>query len=415
MLTDNACRQAKPGPKNRKLSDSGGLYLMVLTSGTKSWRWKYSFRGKEKTLSIGLYPEVSLRDARSARDEARRLLLTGGDPSAEKRRQTSNRTQMPSDSFEALAEAWHRSQSAGWKPRYAAEILRRLENNVFPEIGSARVNEITAPMVLEVIRKIEQRGVLEMAHRVRMHMSDVFVWAIASGLATSDPAGTIRKALEPRTGKLRPAMITIAGARSVLVETEKLKRATSTVLLASRLLALTAARPGVVRMAEKHEFEDLDGDSPIWRIPAVKMKLTRERRIDASFEFILPLSHQAVATVRTALAIAPQTQWLFAGIGDRRQPITDSTISRLYRLAGFTGRHVPHGWRSSFSTIMNERAAREDRERDRAIIDLMLAHVQEGVEAAYNRAAYMPRRREIAQAWADMLMEGVSPPGSLIA
>lgn len=415
MLTDSACRQAKPGLKNRKLSDSGGLYLMVLTSGTKSWRWKYSFRGKEKTLSIGLYPEVSLRDARSARDEARRLLLTGGDPSAEKRRQTSNRIQMPSDSFEALAKAWHRSQSAGWKPRYAAEILRRLENNVFPEIGSARVNEITAPMVLEVIRKIEQRGVLEMAHRVRMHMSDVFVWAIASGLATSDPAGTIRKALEPRTGKLRPAMITIAGARSVLVETEKLKRATSTVLLASRLLALTAARPGVVRMAEKHEFEDLDGESPIWRIPAAKMKLTRERRIDASYEFVVPLSHQAVATVRAALEIAPQMQWLFAGIGDRRQPITDSTISRLYRLAGFTGRHVPHGWRSSFSTIMNKRAALEDLATDREIIDLMLAHVQDGVEPIYNRYSYMPRRREIAQAWADMLMEGVSPPASLIA
>lgn len=414
MLTDSACRQAKPDLTNRKLSDSGGLYLMVLTSGTKSWRWKYSFRGKEKTLSIGLYPQVSLRQAREARDEARRLLQSGGDPSAEKRRQTSSRTQQPSDSFESIARAWHTSKAPGWKPRYALQILTRLENDVFQDLGQARVGEITAPMVLEIIRKIEKRGVLEMAHRVRMHMSDIFVWAIASGLATSDPAGTIRKALAPRNGKLRPAMITITGARSVLVETEKLQRATSTVLLASRLLALTAARPGVVRVAEKQEFEGLDGDNPIWRIPASKMKLTRERRIDASYEFIVPLSHQAVATVRAALAIAPQTQWLFAGIGDRRQPITDSTLSRLYRLAGFTGIHVPHGWRSSFSTIMNERAAREDRERDRAIIDLMLAHIQEGVEAAYNRAAYMPRRREIAQSWADMLMEGIAPPESLI-
>ena len=414
MLTDSACRQARPDLTNRKLSDSGGLYLMVLTSGTKSWRWKYSFRGKEKTLSIGLYPQVSLRQAREARDEARRLLQSGGDPSAEKRRQTSSRTQQPSDSFESIARAWHASKAPGWKPRYALQILTRLENDVFPDLGQARVGEISAPMVLEIIRKIEKRGVLEMAHRVRMHMSDVFVWAIASGLATSDPAGTIRKALAPRNGKLRPAMITITGARSVLIETEKLQRATSTVLLASRLLALTAARPGVVRVAEKQEFEGLDGDNPIWRIPASKMKLTRERRIDASYEFIVPLSCQAVATVRAALAIAPQTQWLFAGIGDRRQPITDSTLSRLYRLAGFTGIHVPHGWRSSFSTIMNERAAREDRERDRAIIDLMLAHIQEGVEAAYNRAAYMPRRREIAQAWADMLMEGIAPPESLI-
>ena len=184
MLTDSACRQARPDLTNRKLSDSGGLYLMVLTSGTKSWRWKYSFRGKEKTLSIGLYPQVSLRQAREARDEARRLLQSGGDPSAEKRRQTSSRTQQPSDSFESIARAWHASKAPGWKPRYALQILTRLENDVFPDLGQARVGEISAPMVLEIIRKIEKRGVLEMAHRVRMHMSDVFVWAIASGLAT---------------------------------------------------------------------------------------------------------------------------------------------------------------------------------------------------------------------------------------
>jgi len=269
-------------------------------------------------------------------------------------------------------------------------------------------------MVLTVIRAIEARGANDMAHRVRNHISDIFVWAIASGLAESDPAAIIRKALVQTDPRLRPALVKIDHARQVLIETEKSQLAHWSTKLASRLLALTAARPGVVRLAERSEFEGLDGSQPLWRIPAAKMKLTKQRKRDITREFVVPLSVQAVEVVKAALAVSPSPQWLFTGIGTWTRPISDSTLSKLYRQSGFTGRHVPHGWRSSFSTIMNERAAQSGRETDRAIIDLMLAHEQAGVEPIYNRAAYMPRRRELAQEWADLLMQGMPPAAALL-
>ena len=414
-LTDAACRKAKPRESAWKLRDGGGLYLEVLPSGTKSWRWKYRFHGKEKRLTIGQYDAVGLTAARTKRDQARELLAQGIDPSAEKKRVRAANAVAALDTFERVARAWHEEWQANRDARYAKQVLSRLEENVFPKIGPLPIAAITPPQVLEAIRAIEKRGAREMAHRVRMHMSDVFVWGIASGLCEQDPASIVRKALKPTQPQLRPALIKLKDVRKVLTLTEALPDIWWATRLASRLVALTAARPGVVRLAEKREFEALDGDEPIWRIPAAKMKLTRERKRDSAFEFVVPLSRQAVDVVKAAIAASPspQCQWLFPGIGSWRKPISDSTLSSHYRDAGFTGRHVPHGWRSSFSTILNERAAIEDRERDRAIIDLMLAHVPEGVEAAYNRAAYMPRRRELAQAWADLVAKDLPPAETL--
>ncbi|WP_231958670.1 tyrosine-type recombinase/integrase [Altererythrobacter sp. B11] len=413
MLTDAACRKAKPGEKDRKLTDSGGLYLLVKTSGTKSWLWKYRIHGKEKKLTIGRYPSVGVADARRARDQARELLDAGLDPSAEKKRSKVMAATAALDTFERVARAWHEQRKATLAPRYAQQILDRLEADVFPRIGALPITSVTPPQVLDAIRAIETRGAREMAHRVRMHISDVFVWGIASGICEQDPAAVIRKALKPTDPKLRPAILKIEQLRAAITKTEAVPDIYWATRLASRLLALTAARPGVLRLAERSEFEQLDGKAPLWRIPAEKMKLTRERKKDASFEFVIPLSRQAVAVVKAAMEASPSPKWLFPGVGDRRKPISDSTLSGHYLDAGLRGRHVPHGWRASFSTIMNERAAVEDRERDREIIDLMLAHVPDGVEAAYNRAAYMPRRRELAQAWADLLMEGLPPPDSL--
>lgn len=413
MLTDAACRTAKPQERDRKLTDSGGLYLLVKTTGTKSWVWKYRFHGREKKLTIGRYPAVGLAAARKARDQARELLDAGLDPSGEKKRAKATAAIAALDTFERAARAWHAERGTTLAPRYAGQILDRLEENVFPAIGALPISSITPPQVLAVVRAVEQRGAREMAHRVRMHISDVFVWGIASGLCEQDPAATIRKALRPTDPKLRPAIVKLEQLREVLAKSERQQEVYWATRLASRLLALTAARPGVVRMAERKEFEGLDGEEPIWRIPAEKMKLTRERKRDASFEFVMPLSRQGAETVKAAMAASPSPTWLFPGIGDRRKPISDSTLSGHYLDAGLRGVHVPHGWRASFSTLMNERAAVEDRERDRAIIDLMLAHVAEGVEAAYNRAAYMPRRRELAQTWADLIMVGLPPPDTL--
>jgi hypothetical protein len=413
MLSDAACKKAVAGEKERKLADAGGLYLLVKPSGAKSWKFKFRFGGKEKKLTIGPYPLVTVTEARKARDQAKLQLLQGVDPTIEKRRTKAVRAMAHLDSFERVARAWHAVKAPKLAPRYGRQVLDRLDADVFAAIGAVPIKEITPPMVLEVVRAIEKRGSTEMAHRVRMHISDVFVWAIASGLCEQDPAAVIRKALVPTDGRRRPAATKLTAAQAVLKATEALQDRYWATRLASRLLALTAARPGVVRLAEREEFEDLDGEAPIWRVPAEKMKLTRERKKDAAFEFVMPLSRQAVDVVKAAIKASPNS-WLFPGVGDRRKAISDSTLSGHYLDAKLRGKHVPHGWRASFSTIMNERAAVEDRERDRAIIDLMLAHVPEGVEAAYNRAAYMPRRRELAQAWADLLMEGMPPAEELV-
>lgn len=414
MLTDAACRNAKPREKAYKLSDSGSLFLFVSPKGARIWRWKYRFAGKEKLLTIGRYPATSLVEARRARDSAKGLLDSGQDPSAAKKHRKASIAAEQLDSFEKVTRAWHAAKAKTLTDRYANAVMSRMEANVFPRLGSTSIKAITPPMVLTAIRAIEARGANDMAHRVCNHISDVFVWAIASGLAETDPAAVIRKALAQTDPRLRPALVKLDQAREVLAKTEIAQNAHWSTKLASRLLALTAARPGVVRLAERSEFEALDGPKPLWRIPAAKMKLTKQRKRDVTREFVVPLSTHAVEVVKAALASSPSPQWLFTGIGAWTKPISDSTLSKLYRESGFTGRHVPHGWRSSFSTIMNERAAQANREADRAVIDLMLAHEQSGVEPVYNRAAYMPRRRELAQEWGDLLMEGLPSAASLL-
>lgn len=414
MLTELACKNAIPKEKAFKLSDAGGLYLFISTAGSKTWRWKYRFGGKEKLLSIGRYPAISLKEARLQRDAARVMLASGIDPAAEKQETKKAAQYRRENSFEAIARQWHKLKETSWLPRYAKFVLARMEANVFPHIGKIAIDQVTAPQMLDVIRKIEARGAMDLAHRIANHASDIFVFAISSGVATQDPAATIRRALAPTDPRLRPALVKMEELRQLLRDTEARPLVHWSTLLASRLLALTAVRPSMVRLAEFLEFEDLDGKNPIWRIPAHKMKLTKTKKRDAGYDFIVPLSAQAVDVVKATRLASPSPIHLFTGVGSWLRPISDSTLSKLYREAGYTGRHVPHGWRAAFSTIMNELASVEEREQDRKIIDLMLAHAQAGVEPIYNRAAYMPRRRELAQSWADMLMDGCSPPEALL-
>lgn len=410
MLTDVQCRTAVPAARLRKLADAHGLYLAVTPAGGKTWCWKYRFGGREKKLTIGPYPAISIKAARAARDSGRAQLAAGIDPGLTKR--AAKARARAGETFEQIARSWHKSKQGALTPRYAQHILRRLEANVFPWLGSMAIRDITPLLVLETLRRIEARGAVTMAHEVRGHMSEVFVWAISSALAETDPAAIVRKALTRVGSGRRAAVISIRDARTVALRIDQVKGAYWSTKLASRLLALTAVRPGVIRMAERAEFTDLDGPEPIWRIPAAKMKLSLERKMDAAFDFWVPLSHQAAATVRAAMAAGEHPRWLFPG--ERGvQPISDSTLSALYRDAGFTGTHVPHGWRATFSTIMNERAAGLDRDLDRAIIDFMLAHLPGGVEGAYNRAAYLSRRRQLAQEWADLLMQDMSPPDTV--
>ncbi|KAG5722961.1 hypothetical protein E4T56_gene8542 [Termitomyces sp. T112] len=281
------------------------------------------------------------------------------------------------------------------------------------------MKKITSPMVLAVLRKIEERGAQEMARRVRGHISDVFSWAIGHGMADQDPSLVVRKALMPVDTSKRPALIEISAARELLGKVHGAQDARWATRLASTLLPLTAARPGVVRLAERHEFEDLHGPKPIWRISAEKMKLTRQRKRDATYEFIIPLAPQTVEIVRAAIKDSRSEKYLFAGIY-KDVPISDSTISKLYRENGYAGRHVPHGWRASFSTIMNRIAAEAERPSDREIVDLMLAHIPRGVEPIYNRYLYMPpdhrgRPRMTARSFGEKALSLVSAMGAALS
>lgn len=412
-LSDRACKAAKGAEKPYKLADASGLYLYVTPNGYRSWRWKYRFGGKEKRLTFGPYPDVSLAEARDLRESAARQLRSGIDPAVEKKRQSAARALQAEATFKTIAEDWRASQASVWSKRHAALVKASMERDVYPKIGSLPIEAITTPIVMEVLRPIEQRGAIETAHRTRQRISEVFARAIGSGLAQVDPAAVAARALAPvKKGKF-PAVRTVQAARALLTKVEG-QPAHPITKLASRLLALTAVRSGVLRLAEPAEFEELDGSAPIWRIPASKMKLVVERKEDAAFEFIVPLSRQAVETIEVAMQLAGDAPLLFRSVRHPRRPISDNTLSKSYRDAGYSGIHVPHGWRSTFSTVMNELAGEENRVGDRAIIDLMLAHVPSGVEASYNRAGYMQRRRELAQEWADLLTLGLPHPSALL-
>lgn len=416
MLTDLKCRKAVAGEKPVKLADSLGLYLYVTPTGFKSWRFKYRWADREKRLTFGGYPGVSLTEARERRDVARKLIRDGVDPGLLKRKERAERKASADASLKAVTLRWHEKQSPHWSPRYARQVLARFEADIFPALGALPIAEVTVPLLLGTLQRVEARGSIEIAHRLRQHLSEVFLAAIGAGLAQANPAAQLGRALAPFTTGQRPAVRSVAEARGLLAAIEReltaAHKAAPSTRLASRLLALTAARPAMVRMATGEEFEGLDGPDPLWRIPAAKMKLTAKRKRDVGLEFIIPLSPQAADVVRVALAAFGPTI-VFPGVRGTA-PISDSTLSKLYRDLGFAGVHVPHGWRATFSTVMNELAAIENRVGDRDIIDLMLAHLPGGVEAIYNRYAYLPRRRELACEWAELLMEGAPPAASLL-
>jgi integrase len=415
MLTDAKCRNARKAEKPQKLADAHGLYLYVTTTGFRSWRMKYRFGNKERRLTFGGYPDVSLEDAREMRNAARILLRGGIDPTVERKQREATVTAESLRLFEPIARAWHTAQTPIWSPRYSAKALASMEKDIFPELGKVPIGSITVPMVLKALRAVEERAAVETAHRLRQHMSETFLYAIGAGLTETDPAHVVKPALLPMVKGRRPAVRLASEATAVLAKVEAMDAFPAT-KLASRLLALTVARPGVIRMAAPQEFEGLDSTSPVWRVPAEKMKLTVERKNDADFEFVIPLSTQAVQVVRVALHRFGNGPLLFPSVSSPKNPLSDNTLSKLYRDAGQRGRHVPHGWRATFSTVMNELAAAEDRTGDRAVIDLMLAHLPTGMsawEAAYNRAMYMPRRRVIAQTWADLLILDLQPAQQL--
>lgn len=423
MLSELAVRQAKAKDKDYKLSDSEGLYLFVAKSGRRSWRFKYRFAGKERRLILGAYPELSLKEARDRKCDARKLLAEGRDPGLEAKKAAIARAMSASNTFEVVARNWFALQEDRWTPVHARDVISSLEKEVFPWIGGLPIAELDEPIVLSVLRKIEKRGAIETAHRVRQRMSAVFVQAIAEGLAARDPAAVVGKALKPvPRGRKRPAIVSIEALHVMIRKTEA-EPASPLTKLASRFAALTAQRLGAIRCMAWGEFENIDWDGDglcpeaLWHVPANHMKLANDLKQDEKFDHLVPLAPEAVAVLRTTKQLTGRGPIVFPSNRSARVPMSENTLSYFYNRCGYQGRHVPHGWRASFSTIMNEWAERNGTASDRLVIDLMLAHIPEGVsgsEGAYNRAAYLARRREIADEWAKMLFKGLPEPSKLL-
>lgn len=427
MLTDTAVKKAEPRAKPYKMADSGGLYLHVAPTGSKSWRMKFRFDGKEKLLTFGPYPEVKLSEARERRDEARRQIRDNVDPSGARRRAREQRDQQALDearavSFETAARAWFNLQKGRWAPVHADDVITSLERDVFPAFGARALTEIDAPAVLKALRAVEDRGSIETAKRLRQRISAVFAMYISEGVVAVDPAAAVGKALRPLPKKGRqPALTDVDEARGVLIAAEA-SGASPVTKLASRLLALTQSRPGMIRGAEWEEFEGIDWSGerygpfmPLWRVPAARMKLVSDLKAEEAFEHLIPLPWQAVDALLAVRRLSGRGRLVFPSQRHSHRPLSENAIGYLYNRVGYHGRHVPHGWRAAFSTTMNALAKRQRRVGDDDVIELMLAHVPANkVKAAYDRAGHMERRRELSQEWADMLMKGLAPANEIL-
>jgi len=394
MLTNATVKAARPSARPYKLGDSGGLYVLVRPNGRKTYRMKFRYQRREKLLTFGDFPDVALAEARELRDRAREQLRRGADPSDRNATNATNAT-----AFADVARRWHAHQLPRWSAVHAADVLATLERDVFPSLGALQLGAIDAPAVLRALRGVEARGCIETARRLRQRISAVFSFAMSEGLAVADPAAIVARALQPIPATRRhPALLELGDARRLLADVDALE-AGAIVKLASRFLALTAVRLAALRGARWCEIEDLDGAEPLWRIPAARMKLTQVRKADPAAAHLVPLAPAAAEILRAVRSATTQNESLiFPGRGGNA-PIGEAAIGTLYIRAGYAGRHVPHGWRASFSTIMNER-----RPADRALIDAALAHSpKDKVEAAYNRAQHLERRREIFADWAQLL------------
>lgn len=409
VLTDTQIRKTKPGEKPIKLTDAGGLHLYITPAGSKIWRWRYRFAGREKLLTIGHYPDMSLALAREERDRARRHLKAGKDPSSIKKVESVIGRRKEGETFADIAREWHALQKAQWVERHAQDVLSSLTDEVFPIIGDMLPAQIDAPQVLSVIRMIEQRGATETARRVRQRISAVFVYAIASGRASTDPASMIVGAMAPLVKGRQPAITNLEAAHAMLRKVEETPGHPVT-KLAIRFTALTAVRPGTIASTPWAEFAELDAGQRQWIIPAARMKMKKDLKSDERRDHVVPLSDQAIETLLALRSLTGRGIYLFPNGRHSHKPMSENAMGYMINRAGYHQKHVPHGFRSTFSTIMNERFP-----ADRAVIDRMLAHVEKDkVESAYNRAEHMRRRAELAQIWADLIMEGAPPAVDLL-
>ncbi len=384
-LTDTKVRNAKAADKPYKLTDGRGMYLLVTPKGQKWWRLDYRLHGKRKTLSLGVYPDVKLKKARGRRQQARDTIAEGVDPSQVRKEEKI--ASKGGDNFKAVAVEWLSKHKPGWAEKHWEKIEGRLKNDVYPYVGKTPIETITAQDILKVLRRVESRGALETAHRVRQHCSAVFRYAIATGLATCDVTNDLRGALPPAQPRhhgsiTEPKKI---GALMRAIDGYVGQQSTRCALLFS---ALIFVRPGELRKAE---WEEIDFDNFEWRIPAEKMKMARVH--------IVPLSKQAIEVLKELRPLTGKGRYLFPSIRSKARPMSENTVGSALKTMGYTGNEMTaHGFRSMASTRLNEMGWNRD------AIERQLAHVEgNAVRAAYNYAEHLEERQRMMQAWADYL------------
>jgi len=398
-LTDTGIKALKAAPKPQKHFDAAGLFLLVTPNGGKWWRFKYRFGGREKLISFGTYPEVPLKDARNARDQARKDIAAGIDPGVKRKAEKASKSVHAANSFEVIAREWFTKHEASWVESHSSKIIRRFERDVFPWIGARPIGELTAAELLSVVQRVEGRNALDTAHRTLQNCSQVFRYAVATLRVGRDPTTDLRGALPP-VKQSHHASITEPKAIGELLRAIDGYSGSFITQCALKLAPLTIVRPGELRKAEWTEF---DLDSAEWRIPPERMKM-RELHI-------VPLSAHAVKVLRELHALTGEGKYVYPGARTNGRPMSENTVNAALRRLGYTSDEMTgHGFRSMASTRLNEQGWNRD------AIERQLAHAErDDVRAAYNYAEHLPERKKMMQWWADYLDTLRNSTGNVIA
>lgn len=389
-LTNIQCDSAKPKEKPYKMADGQGMYLEVRPNGSKYWRLRYRMHGKQKLLALGVYPDVSLKDAREKRRDARKLLDQGTDPSRHKQNEKRKASINASNTFEAIALEWHDNQKGHWSDNHANNVIHRLKRDVFPSIGSDPIADLEAPHLLDMLRKIERRGALDVAGRTRQICGQVFRYGIQTGRCKRDPSSDLRGALKTRKTEHFAAIDTKEIPELLAALERNDARLFPRTRRAIKLSMLTFTRPGELRKAK---WEEIDFDTKQWIIPKERMKMRRAH--------IVPLSRQSIEILKEQKEETDHlnTDLVFPSQIRPKNPMSDGTVRIALHALGFKGRMTAHGFRALARTAIREKLS-----YDPDVIECQLAHKAAGaLGEAYNRAQHIEKRTVMMQDWSNYL------------
>ncbi|MCC8366362.1 tyrosine-type recombinase/integrase [Xenorhabdus sp. PB61.4] len=384
-LTARQVETVKPQDKDFKLSDGGGLYLLVKTTGSKYWRLKYRIAGKEKLLAIGTFPLITLAEARRKRDEAKKLIAEGIDPNQDKKQKKLAAQGEISNTFESIAREWYEGRKDRWSVGYREDMMDAFEKDVFPYIGHRPIAEIKPLELLDLLSIMEKRGVTDKLKKVRQRCGEVWTYAIITGRAEYNPAPDLASAFIPHQRE-HYAHLSVDELPEFLRSIDKYM-GSQIVRTALRMLILTGVRPGELRKAE---WSEIDLDKAVWTIPAEKMKMRRTH--------VVPLSEQVIDLLKQIQPISGSYQYVFPSRTDYRKHLSDMAINTMIRRMGYSGRATGHGFRHTMSTILH------DQDFNTAWVEKQLAHVDKNsIRGTYNHAQYLDGRREMLQWYADYM------------